>query len=245
LFFEALIADGFPERHDCALLTSKGFSSRAIRDLIDKIGGTDEPVQFFALHDCDGYGTKILETLRFATPARPDRKVEILDFGLNVEEVLALADEGRVEIERIRPKRRVPVAEYAAEHEAWFQRHRCELNALTTSDFIRLLDSKMAEFGTGKVIPPDDILRSACDSKIASIIREREVARILAEANIDGRVDDALRRLRPQITRVTRTLRADVEADLSANRRQPWDAVVSQRATSCLREELAAHRDDH
>src|SRR5262249_30242506 len=81
-FFEALIADGFPERHDCALLTSKGFSSRAIRDLIDKIGGTAEPVQFFALHHCDGYGTKIRETLRFATLARPDRKVEIRDFGL-------------------------------------------------------------------------------------------------------------------------------------------------------------------
>src|SRR5262249_19625864 len=141
-FFEALIADGFPERHDCALLTSKGFSSRAIRDLIDKIGGTDEPVQFCALHDCDGYGTKILETLRFATAARPDRKVEIRDFGLNVEEVLALADEGRVAIEDIKPKRRVPVAEYAADHEAWCQKHRCELNALTTLDFIRLLDSK-------------------------------------------------------------------------------------------------------
>ena len=41
---EALKADGWPERHDCAVMSSKGFSTRAARDLIDKLAEHDEPV---------------------------------------------------------------------------------------------------------------------------------------------------------------------------------------------------------
>ncbi len=37
-FFPILRAAKWPERHDCALLTSKGFASRAARDLLDLLG---------------------------------------------------------------------------------------------------------------------------------------------------------------------------------------------------------------
>ena len=36
-FSEALKDNGWPERHDCALLSSKGFTTRAARDLVDKL----------------------------------------------------------------------------------------------------------------------------------------------------------------------------------------------------------------
>jgi hypothetical protein len=93
-FFEALKAIRWPERHDCALMTSKGQPTRAARDLIDLIGETTEPVQVFCLHDADAAGTKIFQTLQEETRARPRRNVEIIDLGLNPVEARELVSEG-------------------------------------------------------------------------------------------------------------------------------------------------------
>ena len=45
-FFSALKRAKWPERHDCALLTSKGFATRAVRDLLDMLGESEEPSPF-------------------------------------------------------------------------------------------------------------------------------------------------------------------------------------------------------
>ena len=81
-FFEALKAAKWPERHDCALLTSKGFSTRAVRDLLDLLADGDEPVTVFCIHDADASGTMIYQTLQEETKARPRRRVEIINLGL-------------------------------------------------------------------------------------------------------------------------------------------------------------------
>ena len=44
---EALKAAGWLERHDCAVMSSKGYSTRAARDLIDKLAEHDEPITVF------------------------------------------------------------------------------------------------------------------------------------------------------------------------------------------------------
>ena len=49
---EALKAAGWLERHDCAVMSSKGFSTRAARDLIDKLAEHDEPITVFCVHRC-------------------------------------------------------------------------------------------------------------------------------------------------------------------------------------------------
>jgi hypothetical protein len=54
---EALKDNRWPERHDCAVMSSKGFSSRAARDLIDKLAEHDEPITVYAVTDADAYGT--------------------------------------------------------------------------------------------------------------------------------------------------------------------------------------------
>ena len=56
-FFQVLKDERFPERHDCMLATSKGFSSRAIRDLIDRLAEHDEPITVFCIHDADAAGS--------------------------------------------------------------------------------------------------------------------------------------------------------------------------------------------
>ena len=70
------------ERHDCAVMSSKGFSTRAARDLIDKLAEHDEPVKVFCVHDADAYGTMIYQTFRRQTKARGARKIKIINLGL-------------------------------------------------------------------------------------------------------------------------------------------------------------------
>jgi hypothetical protein len=63
---EALKAARWGERHDCAFLSSKGFSTRAARDLVDKLAEHNEPVTIFCVHDAGAYGTMIHQNI----PAR-------------------------------------------------------------------------------------------------------------------------------------------------------------------------------
>jgi hypothetical protein len=76
-FSEALKDDGWPERHDCALMSSKGFTTRAARDLVDKLAKHGKPVTIFCVHDADAFGTMIYQTFQEETKARRARKVKI------------------------------------------------------------------------------------------------------------------------------------------------------------------------
>ena len=87
---EALKAIRWPERHDCMPMSSKGFSTRAARDLIDKLVEHDEPVTVCAVTDADAYGTMIQQTLQQATKARGARKVTIVRLGLQPWEAIEI-----------------------------------------------------------------------------------------------------------------------------------------------------------
>ena len=69
-FNEALKEDGWFERNDCAPASSKGYTTRAIKDLVDKLAEHDEPVTVFCVTDADAYGTMIYQTFQEATKAR-------------------------------------------------------------------------------------------------------------------------------------------------------------------------------
>ena len=158
---EALKQDGWMERHDCAVMSSKGFSTRAARDLIDKLAEHDEPIKVFCAHDADASGTLIYQTLQAETRARGARKIEIINIGLEPWEALRIGLE--FEIIEI-GKTRKPTADYVAlydddnDWDQWLQTHRVELNAMTTPQLIEWLDEKMETYGDGKLIPPQDVL---------------------------------------------------------------------------------------
>lgn len=188
-FFPLLLDEKWPERHDCALLTSKGFASRAARDVIDLLGDSDEELLFFAIHDSDGPGTKILEALQEATTARPARRVRIVDLGLNPWEAVAM----ELQVEKVERKSgKVPVAQYVRDRgerwERWLQTQRVELNAMDSASFLTWLDEKMAEHSQGKVVPPDDVLAAKLVEGTRQKIRTRLTDKILREAKIDEQV---------------------------------------------------------
>lgn len=189
-FFPLLLDEKWPERHDCALLTSKGFASRAARDVIDLLGDSDEELLFFAIHDSDGPGTKILEALQEATTARPARRVRIIDLGLNPWEAVAM----ELQVEKVERKSgKVAVAQYVRDRgerwERWLQTQRVELNAMDSASFLTWLDEKMAKHSQGKVVPPADVLTAKLVESTLAKIRERLTDKILREAKIDEQVE--------------------------------------------------------
>src|SRR5262249_42317556 len=186
-FSEALRAVRWGERHDCALMSSKGFSTRAARDLIDKLAEHDEPVTVFCVHDADASGTMIYQTLQEETKARGARKVTIINLGLEPHEAVAMG----LEVETIEEAHRFrPVADYACDWEDWLQTQRVELNAMTTRQFIEWLDSKMAAHG--KLIPPAEVLEIELDTRIKSKVRASITERILREAGSEEQVAAAI-----------------------------------------------------
>ena len=196
---EALKAAGWLNRHDCAVMSSKGFSTRAARDLVDKLAAHDELVTVFCVHDADAYGTMIFQTLQEATKARAARKIKIINLGLEPWEALDMGLEAEIAEEG---KCRRPVADYVRERDdeedwaEWLQTKRVELNAMTTPQFIAWLDRKMAEHGTGKLIPPPDVLEAELDRRIEAKLRAAITERILREAGLDNQVAEALNAIR-------------------------------------------------
>jgi hypothetical protein len=204
-FSEALKAVQWPERHDCMLMSSKGFTTRAARDLVDKLAAHDEPVTIFCVHDADAPGTMIYQTFQQATKARGARKIKIVNLGLEPWEALARG----LEVETFpKGEKRRPVAKYAADHPGnfgdeqipaanwtsdwaeWLQTNRIELNAMTTPEFIAWLDEKMAAYG--KLIPPADVICEELDERIETKIRAAITERILREAGLDNQVATAI-----------------------------------------------------
>jgi hypothetical protein len=194
-FAEALKDVRWAERHDVMLLSSKGFSGRAARDLVDQLAEHDEPVTVFCVHDADAAGTMIYQTFQEATKARGARKIRIINLGLEPWE----AREMGLEVEDVEQgKSRKAVADYVLERadgkvwETWLQTHRVELNAMTTPEFIAWLDAKMEEHGTGKLIPPEDVIEEELAIHIEARARAAITERILREAGIEKLVSDAV-----------------------------------------------------
>ena len=137
-FFQILQDVKWPERHDCALLTSKGYASRAARDLLDSLGECGEELMFFCVHDADAPGTMIYQTLQEETKARPGRKAKIINLGLEPWEGLEmdLEPENLVQ-DKNKTKKRKAVGDYIKaknpEYEDWLQTQRIELNEMSTS----------------------------------------------------------------------------------------------------------------
>ena len=202
---EALKAARWPERHDCAVMSSKGFTTRAARDLVDKLAEHDEPVTVFCAHDADASGTLIYQTFQEATKARGARKIQIVNLGLEPWEGIAMG----LQVERVsRGKKREPVADYVlartdrapdgSRWEDWLQTHRIELNAMTTPVFLAWLDRKMAQHGVLKLIPPTEVMAQELDERVEDKVRAAITERILREARLDDQVAAAVAAIEPK-----------------------------------------------
>jgi 5S rRNA maturation endonuclease (ribonuclease M5) len=243
-FSEALKEVSWAERHDCALSSTKGFTTRAIRDLVDKLAEHDEPVTVFLVTDADAYGTMIYQTFQEATKARGARKVKIEHLGLHPWD--AIAD--GLEVEDIPAgEKRKAVAGYVLQRdqeypneapggtswEEWLQTHRIELNAMTTPQFIAWLDRKMAEYqerrqeryNAGKLLPPADVIAQELEDQLEAHVRSITIERILREADLEGQVDEALSKIeRPRSAMLANGIREMFKTEPE----QEWRAYIER-----------------
>jgi hypothetical protein len=230
-FVNMLVAAGWPERHDCALLSSKGFASRAVRDVIDLMGEGEEEILFFCIHDADASGTLIYQALQEETVARPSRSVKIINLGLDPWEALEMGLAEEV-FER-KGGRRTPVARYVREAgedppdgfedwEDWLQGRRVELNAMTSPQFISWLDEKMGPYDWGKVVPPEEVLQAEARRLVREEARRVLAERILREAGIDRQVQEVVGKIR-----LDRELAPAVCRGLSSRPEARWIAPLA------------------
>jgi hypothetical protein len=242
---EALKDDGWLERHDCAVMSSKGYSTRAARDLIDKLAEHDEPIEVFCVHDADASGTMIYQTLQEATVARGARNIaikniglepwEAIDMGLEVEEVEVTINK------KTKEPIRKPVAEYVKYEDStapdgedwdeWLQTRRVEMNAMTTPQFIEWLDDKMAdEAEHGKLIPPPEVLEADLAERIEKKTRTAIIDRVLREAKVDKLVKAAVATIKkPSAVALTKGIKALFKAEPDAEWRAHIETVADDK----------------
>jgi hypothetical protein len=166
-----LIETGWPEEHDAAIASVAGFTTRAIKDLVDLLADSPEPVTVFCIHDADAAGTLIYHTLVNETRARAARKIAVVNLGLEPWEGVELG----LEIEEVEPlERRRAVAPYVAEHDQkwqswlaaqgcaswdeWLQNYRIELNAMPPADRMAWITAKIELYPPRKVQAPAAVL---------------------------------------------------------------------------------------
>ena len=238
-FFTILKKAKFPERFDCALLTSKGYASRAVKDLFDLLGETDEEIQFFCIHDADSAGTKIYETLSEATRSHKGTKVSVTNLGLDPWEALEMG----LEVEEIKTGsgRKRAVARYVGDSfdrvpddfgygeenwRDWLQRYRVELNAMTTPQFLEWLEGKMEQFGTGKVVPNEQVLVSHMEQTREELLRERVLQELLVNVGFEDIVTKALEDATDisSMGDVVELVRGQLDEDLSSH----WSDIVKR-----------------
>jgi hypothetical protein len=233
-FFAILRSEQWPEHHDCALLTSKGQATRAAKDLLDLLGETAEDLLFFCIHDADAAGTTIYQALQEATRTRPGRRVQVINLGLEPWEAVVMD----LPVEDVSYEKRQAVAGYVEAYGAardedwaeWLQTHRVELNALSTEAFLRWIDAKLADYDTGKVIPPAHVLEAHYTDEVHQALEDKIREQILVDADLDGRVETAYTELEETITRDTATLPATVASALAGTPVDQWSAPVETLA---------------
>jgi hypothetical protein len=214
----------WPERHDCALLTSKGYATRAAREALKLVGSTDEPIKFFCIHDADGDGTMIFQTLRDALKGQ---NVTVINLGLDPSEAQKMGLNPE-EVNR-KGERKTRVADYLTRDEkAWLQDYRIELNAMATKAFVTWLTTKIAQHDTGKLIPPAavvlDKIRVAAHSEATRLATEAAVLK----AKVSSRVAVFIGARADDFEHAAAELTSNLPALLGQNPDQHWSNLAEQ-----------------
>ena len=209
-------------RFDLAIMSTKGLSSTAARQLMESMPG----VRFLTLHDFDKVGFSILGTLQRDTRRYQfENPPEIIDLGLRLVDVrrLKLASEPFP----IKPEAAENLAENGAtEAEIKFllgdgdgQGQRVELNAMTSPQFITWLESKLREHGVRKFVPADNVLEIA-------------FKRALVVHKLNAEIDRAFPKLRAQAdsAKLPEDLASQVRTHLKKHPHHSWDQTVAEIA---------------
>jgi DNA topoisomerase 6 subunit A-like protein len=150
-------------RHDLMIISTKGVSVTAARQLVDRICGAKN-LPLFVLHDFDFDGFKIFGTLyRDTRRYQFSHAIKRIDLGLRLGDITSLEREPAAATKTNKRDLREQLVNNGAtdaEIEILLDQ-RVELNAMTSDALIAMIERKMKEHGLKKVIPDDELLAKA------------------------------------------------------------------------------------
>jgi DNA topoisomerase 6 subunit A-like protein len=150
-------------RYDLMIVSTKGVSVTAARQLIDSICG-DKNLPLFVLHDFDVAGFVIFGTLQRDTRRYQfANTIEVVDLGLRLADIAGLEREPSAATRISKNILRNQLGENGATEDeiAVLIDERVELNAATSDALIAMIENKLKAYGLKKVIPDHDLLKRA------------------------------------------------------------------------------------
>jgi hypothetical protein len=220
------------ERFDIGLMSTKGMSVTASRQLVDELCG-EHDIPLLVLRDFDKAGFSIVRSFTHDTDRYQfSHDIRVIDLGLRLADV----KKWNLEPESFSAKGSTSAMKKnlrrngATKDEIEFiatNRQRVELNAFRSADLIDFIEAKLAEHGIKKVVPDAATLEAAYRHTLANEYIKRRFDDLKDEAQkfADAAKVPALKR------KLTKNL-----ADSPA---QPWDEAVASFAA-----EAAAEQDD-
>jgi Topoisomerase 6 subunit A/Spo11, Toprim domain len=170
-------------RFDLMIISTKGVSVTAARQLIDNICG-DNDLPLFVLHDFDVAGFLILGTLQRDTRRYQfSSDIEVIDLGLRLADISGLEREPAAASRTSKDILRGQLAENGATGEeiAILINERVELNAMASDALIEMIEHKLKDYGLMKVIPDDDLLGEAYQAFHRSQKLREQFEKIMAQ----------------------------------------------------------------
>jgi hypothetical protein len=222
------------ERFDIAIMSTKGVSVTAARELADEICHHHD-IPLLILHDFDKSGFVIKGSMqRDSRRYEFKHAIKVIDLGLSLADVQVMGlDFEHQFIEKAnRGKMIANLRENGAAEEeiafmfADFDRtrslRRVELNAMTSPMFVQFLERKLAEAGIKKIVPDNEMLADAY--------------RLFANsAKVQQVVDKAIENMEDEEIEVPDDLAARVRKYLAERPHVRWDEAVEKESEAALR----------
>lgn len=152
LFEEVKLA----ERWDIAIMSCKGMSSTAGRELISRLG-----VPVYVIHDFDKAGFSIVGSMQRGTSRYPSACRNVVDMGIRIEDVERYGLGAEPVGYNHDPSRNMRLNGATAAEVAFLETQRVELNAFSSDQFIEWIESKLKQHGVEKLIPGAETLEAA------------------------------------------------------------------------------------
>ena len=215
-FFPLFEAVNLAEKYDLAIMSTKGMSVTAARQLADKMCGP-RGISVLVLHDFDKAGLSILATLRDNTRRYTYRhKIKIVDLGLRLPHV----EEFDLQSEDAFDKgatfsRRMNLRKNGATDEEieFLLEERVELNAMTSDQLVNFIKRELEQHGIKKIVPDEAVLAETY--RLAS--RNDKIKKIVARA---------VKELNGKDTEPPFGLAEQVAEYLEDNPKARWDEAV-------------------
>ena len=213
-FMELFAAVKLAERYDLALMSTKGMSTTAARELVDNLA-CDVPL--LVLHDFDKSGFSIFGTLSRDTPRYSFKGApDVIDIGLRLEDIEGLESESVYVRGSTWKIKQNLLLNGATDAEVEFLQHkRVEINAFTSDALVKWLEGKLEEHGVAKIIPDDEALADAYRRMRRQVVVQKHIYEALEELGEDD--DD---------TPVPTDLKARIAAEHKKERTATWDSVL-------------------